>query len=492
MAESSSVSDSHVQSDCKICKIPPELLKEIFEHLCADDATKGNTSNDISEHEPFMHKSTIGTAVKLSHVCSVWREITIGTPGLWATVDRFDDLAKNFLTRSKGLPIVVHLVPQPDRNPESSIIKFPSWLEEQSSRVREISAEGPAKTLWTLLQSLERSLPQLLSLDLRMLDSEPLKLQTATPNLRRLCLYRISADLGAYSHLTNLTLEGFHPGFPIPKAAEFLNLLRRSPTLEVLRLCNLGLDLAEDGVEVGTLQVVELPYLSILEYRHLIMDTTIHLLSYIKMDSYIPYPARDRLAPLSPPSSLEIVIADRHLTINLTIHSMGASRILRIELPCHPLTSCGVILDIRLILSTMDLSTTTSLSFSVSHLPDVLPTAKHWKDILAFVPSLSTIAISLPRLWIETFMDALCLTDSELPCGQLRDLTVINIFDRFDSEWSSKLFAKVIRDHLLARVDSGGNCLHLLQFYGRHERQFEWKVVTGRYKSLTSSPDILN
>ncbi|KAK0495105.1 hypothetical protein EDD18DRAFT_1464079 [Armillaria luteobubalina] len=67
-------SQQQVQYQSRICSIPLELLSEIFVHCC----TFGGAINTIHLIEP--------TALYLSQVCSVWRNIVISMPRLWSII----------------------------------------------------------------------------------------------------------------------------------------------------------------------------------------------------------------------------------------------------------------------------------------------------------------------------------------------------------------------------------------------------------------------
>ncbi len=87
--------------------LPPELLAKTFVH-CVRWSTPSN---------PWLEKPT-SSWIKVSHVCRNWRDVALNTPQLWSFVD-FDkvDLAKEFLVRSKAIPISAQITLLPDRRP---------------------------------------------------------------------------------------------------------------------------------------------------------------------------------------------------------------------------------------------------------------------------------------------------------------------------------------------------------------------------------------
>ncbi|THU76969.1 hypothetical protein K435DRAFT_703528, partial [Dendrothele bispora CBS 962.96] len=60
-----------------IRKLPPEILIDIFRHVCCSDIDKKG-GNDLRSRKV----RDVPTLV-LTSVCSAWREIVISTPSLW-------------------------------------------------------------------------------------------------------------------------------------------------------------------------------------------------------------------------------------------------------------------------------------------------------------------------------------------------------------------------------------------------------------------------
>ncbi|KAK7058487.1 hypothetical protein VNI00_002121 [Paramarasmius palmivorus] len=123
-----------------IRRLPTEVLKEIFTHVCSGSGSqherKFKYSLDISseverDYCPFcvsevcghsevqiLRKITVTTPLSLSQVCAHWRSVTIGTPSLWASLrldaKRMDkghaSLVDLYLQRSAQYPLKIALV----------------------------------------------------------------------------------------------------------------------------------------------------------------------------------------------------------------------------------------------------------------------------------------------------------------------------------------------------------------------------------------------
>ncbi|KAJ7462144.1 hypothetical protein FB451DRAFT_958239, partial [Mycena latifolia] len=57
--------------------LPPEITSEIFIY-CLPTSQMARERNTVNPHEAPM---------LLSHVCRAWREIALGTPALWTTME---------------------------------------------------------------------------------------------------------------------------------------------------------------------------------------------------------------------------------------------------------------------------------------------------------------------------------------------------------------------------------------------------------------------
>jgi hypothetical protein len=60
-----------------VLTLPSEITSEIF-ICCLPTSSTDVERNAVDPHAPPM---------LLSHVCQAWREITLSTPALWATID---------------------------------------------------------------------------------------------------------------------------------------------------------------------------------------------------------------------------------------------------------------------------------------------------------------------------------------------------------------------------------------------------------------------
>jgi hypothetical protein len=453
-------------SDVTVDSLAPELLKMIFEMACADNATEALP----------MSKSTLGTANKLSHVCRLWRDIALDTPSLWTTIDRFHDKIDNFVSRSKSLPVYLNL----EAEGENALaeINFPVWLQRYSDRLHGIFAEGSSETVQNLLQSVGMSLPKLVSLDLRVLSEEFVLLPTSTPNLRRLFLYHVSVNLDAYANLTHLTLEGLYSG--TPKAADVVHLLRKCPRLSVLCLYGLELEVVDSGVGEWD-GVVELAQLQTLEFQQLAMDTTAYLLSRIKVPLCAPLVHHCHNYPSSDQELWLEIVADRYIVLGASTQSPNGICTFRVDLPYN---SRRAFSDIKIVMSAVDTSTVVSLLFVAPSELYAPPSVDAWLALLARLPSLIVITLSMPRQWIETFVKALCSHEPVVLCPSLEILTIMDI-DVYDLAACADL-GQIIWDYLHARVQSDVRLLELLRLHCGHGDCLNWERVTKTFESCVS------
>ena len=453
-----------------IDSLAPELLKLIFEVACADSATE-DVDNNLTQ-AATIQTSVLYTAMKLSHVCKFWRDVALATPSLWATIDRFHEQIENFVSRSKNLPICLNL--KAEAESVVADIIFPVWLQHYSARVHEISAEGSTSTVQNLLQSVGMSLPKLVSLDLRALGEDFVALRTSTPNLRRLFLNHVSVNLDAYADLTHLTLEGLYSG--APKAADLVSLLRKCPRLSGLCLYGLELEVADGGV--GEMDdVVELTQLQTLEFQQLAVDTTAYLLSRIRVPLCAPLVRNCHNCPSSDQELWLEIVADRYIVLGASTQSPNGICTFRVDLPYN---SHRAFSDIKVVMSAVDTSTVVSLLFVASSELYAPPSIDAWLALLAQLPSLTAITLSIPRQWTETFIKALC-SHEEVLCASLDILTIMDI-DIYDSVACADL-GQIVWDYLNARVQSGVGLLELLRLHCGHGDCLNWEGVAKKFES---------
>ena len=458
-----------------IDSLAPELLRLIFEQACEGSATDQSCTKETYRTQ----KSALDVSVKLSHVCRFWREVALATPSLWATIDRFHDGFENFVRRSKGYPIRLNIEAWYEEESFAfTEISFPGWLQHYSSRIHQIFAEGPAETIQNLLDRVGTSLPELVSLDLRGFDQDIALVRTYTPNLRRLFLNRVSTNLNSYTDLTHLTLQGLYYGTHV-LAAELVNLLRNSPRLLLLGLSALDLDVADGDVgEIG--DVVELAQLQTLNFEELTTNSTIYLISRIRVPPCAPLADNGYNCPPSDQElSLEI-FSQRDVVLGACMHSPNGICTFHVELTY---SSQRIFSDIKITLSALDTSTMVSLIFIAPSVLYTPPSVDVWFAFLARLPSLAAITLSMPGSWIETFVKALCNHEPGVPCCSLETLTIMDT-DPYDAVAYTNL-GRITWDYLHARAQSVG-LLDLLRLHCGHGDKLMWERVTRDFESCVS------
>jgi hypothetical protein len=460
-------------SPCPSSRIPdstagslaPELLQLIFEEACADHTTQAS-------HDDEDGKSALDTSIKLSHVCTFWREVALNTPSLWITIDRFSEEFEIFVNRSKGLSISIHVRASPISTAPVEI-KFPAWLQNSSSRVREISAVGSAETVQNLFQRVGISLPALVSLKLRVFEDNFAIPQISTPNLRRLNLRQVSARFGDYAGLTHLTLLSLYSEI---KAAELISLLTKCPRLFVLSL--IGVDLNVAGGHVWRINdVVELAHLQRLNFEQVAMSTVVYLLSRICVPSCAPLVRKCYTSPSPDKESGIEVVACSHIALGGKIKHPDPIITFHVGFP-HD--SRDVFSDVNIPMTAVDTSVVTSLLFvAPSSLYAEPPPVDAWINFLARLPSLTGITTDMPRKWTENFIMGLCNNEPEILCPQLNSLTIIDV-DRHEPPARADL-RKLAWQYLNARVQSGADVLENLALPWGMGDDLDWDAVTRVY-----------
>ncbi|TCD61466.1 hypothetical protein EIP91_008401 [Steccherinum ochraceum] len=215
------------------CRLPPELLREIF-ILLRDDA------------EPKL-------MVPLSHVCSVWRQAALGYQDLWTGINLMNTaLTDMFIRRSGNAPLSLCL----DERESLDL----GAIRHSIARLTHIEAYMAEPLMVKLCEFLsDAQVDNLVSLDLATpLDSEEFHTNIHLPSLshslhtlRRLSLWQVKpsqwSSIGACKGLRSLTLNHHYyvdsdKRDPLPSMNQFLDILESLPLLQELNLTLSGVE----------------------------------------------------------------------------------------------------------------------------------------------------------------------------------------------------------------------------------------------------------
>ncbi|KAJ3486840.1 hypothetical protein NLI96_g3940 [Meripilus lineatus] len=228
------------------CRIPDELKIEIAK------AAQCLTHGDKDSEQPFTHHW-----LRLSQICSRWRETLNGTPLLWTSILANNvDRALAFLQRSQGLPLNIYLS---RRLPENDQKAFLDLVNLQACRVKSLNLCLSNTDLFEITPSLNAALPLLERLCLkvptkagyprsyppRSLVFQPKR--SCDPPLHTLILdsVALSWDLPILKDLRVLELirsrdarSDFHESGL--RFSHLMSILESCPLLEKLRIVTLG------------------------------------------------------------------------------------------------------------------------------------------------------------------------------------------------------------------------------------------------------------
>ena len=94
------------------CKLPPEILLQIFNHVRLEPCKHGTPGASVW-NPTAVHLDRL---IRLSHVCRYWRDIILSTPTLW---DRIDDARRHWKRvelasqRAHGIPLFLSAAYEP-------------------------------------------------------------------------------------------------------------------------------------------------------------------------------------------------------------------------------------------------------------------------------------------------------------------------------------------------------------------------------------------
>ena len=191
---------SRRNSLCRISRLPPEVLSEVFlvlaEQLQAQDRFKADFK-----------------WITVTHVCRLWRDIALQHGRLWGKIDAArPDRTMVFVDRSKGAPLAVR------ESFTSSLVELPVAFTDPSCRYRELHIRAKDGQLGaSLLQILNSPVhaPVLESLALEVSDSSPeytlppTVFDNKAPALTRLQLQNVRLEwpTSFFPSLTHLSIQ---------------------------------------------------------------------------------------------------------------------------------------------------------------------------------------------------------------------------------------------------------------------------------------------
>lgn len=454
-----------------IYRLAPELVQAIFQQTHQPLVEAGFCY--VEEDKHTIRPLTL--AIKLSHVCNLWRNIALATPSLWTSIDRFHD-DYDFATLSQNHPIrlILQAYPQP-------ALPFPAWLQKCSGRICSIMAECPVDIIHKLLQHVGRFFPNLESLELRAVDDEYGGLEELdAPKLKRLILDRVLlSSFSTISNLTHLTLHGLIPQHACPSGRDIIDLLRRCPQLEALCLYELDLSITSaDDVSIGVPKIV-LTALETIRMHGLSMATAGYICSRIQVPNCAPLFTKCDAAPSGDDGFWMEV--DLHRGGHIALGVSSASPYYSVSTFPYDLLQVrpGFLRKgVDFAASAFDLSTVASLKLMVppTFSANDKPAVADWHTLFSRMPSLSSMAISMPRAWIETFICALCDGEDALVCPALSGLSIVDVNYTGNCE-----LVTVVHSHLQIRARIWGTMLNIVRIHRGYNHNLNWGDVTRIY-----------
>ncbi|KZV62514.1 hypothetical protein PENSPDRAFT_758658 [Peniophora sp. CONT] len=276
-------------------KIPPEVLKIIFELVAEEDTPHAPIDVEVKEKfmdtngiryniragegyrawEDAMESGSLGW-VRLTHVCRYWRDILCGLPALWATILGRLPLGDEVISKRANRHSLVdlHFLSSSYHCEESHIFSRmseppPAFTYPTTSQIRalhlvylwidlEMETEWMPSADWSNLEMLEISCPDWILIPTACLSTRPIK----APRLRTLLLQHCFMPWESNS-LSRLSIVGTEEE-TLSTETLYTAIERASSTLLYLELAGVAATaLAEDE---GHISDISLPNLRELRY----------------------------------------------------------------------------------------------------------------------------------------------------------------------------------------------------------------------------------
>ncbi|KAA1477614.1 hypothetical protein DENSPDRAFT_875320 [Dentipellis sp. KUC8613] len=186
-----------------INRLPPEILVNIFHFL---RLVHPPVNTDLRNIDKAKIPAKILGWIQVTHVCTLWRTLALGTPGLWTHIPFYflgAEWTDAFLRRSRPAPIRFRLVPVHEDNFIGyNFKKFGRYIERDLPRLQEITIKDIFEDPTRCLSSLAAPAPLLEKLvlmngprypfdDDELIPSMPLNLFLGSaPRLRHIRLQR--------------------------------------------------------------------------------------------------------------------------------------------------------------------------------------------------------------------------------------------------------------------------------------------------------------
>ncbi|TCD71922.1 hypothetical protein EIP91_000054 [Steccherinum ochraceum] len=251
---------SVVNAEAPVCRLPPEILSQVFLWVVALTSPKTNW-------------------VRITHVCRQWRDVALDCQTLWThiTPQHPEPFVSICLQRAGAAPLQVQYHHDASRGCKHSQ-EFMQTIGPHAPRFGDLDIAAPPSVMRKMVEKLGGPLPYLKRLALVAktpglnLTSPfllPEDFTSGIPSLHQLsltCATVSSWNLPLFSGIRTLHLSEQHRSFA-PSIDQFLDVLERCPALEELSLRNAGPTLGGDAtsypeptrkVELGSLRLLSL------------------------------------------------------------------------------------------------------------------------------------------------------------------------------------------------------------------------------------------
>ena len=277
-----------------LLRLPTELILKIFAHAIDLD---GHNDSEDDDDDDDRHRHRGPPLLILTAICHQLREIGIGSPQLWGTVDlTTPSIAELFLERCKYAPHSLVKTPSPPESVSAYPVKNPRrdavWEKLGDcafDRLHSILFEGSQREFTLRVAGVLQRAPNVTNLDIcnfwyRPDQALPWPAGTLVPNLSTLYLrkFSISWTSPLLRNLTQLTLDFVPSSSPSEYTSieMFLTALANCPDLEILTLAHAGPD-PLNGHRDSCDTVVKLVRLRGLSLEFRDPSTVGHILSHI-------------------------------------------------------------------------------------------------------------------------------------------------------------------------------------------------------------------